>query len=50
MRDTLALAFCVASIMATALAYASHLDASIDHAFAERALAAHRGTDDHSQR
>lgn len=42
MRDTLALAFAVASILATALAYTSHVDASIDDAFAERALAAHK--------
>ncbi len=37
MRDTLALAFAVASILATALAYTSHVDASM-----ERALAAHK--------
>lgn len=36
MRDTLALAFMIASLLATALAYTSHVDASIDHAFAER--------------
>lgn len=42
MRDTLALAFMLASLLATALAYTSHVDASIDEAFAKRALAAHK--------
>lgn len=37
MRESLALAFCVASLLATALAYTSHVDASM-----ERALAAHK--------
>lgn len=38
MRDTLALAFCVASLLATALAYTSHVDELIDDA-----VAAHKG-------
>ena len=37
MRDTLALAFMLASLLATALAYTSHVDASM-----ERAVAAHK--------
>jgi len=38
MRDTLALAFMIASLLATAIAYTSHVDASM-----ERALVAHKG-------
>lgn len=34
MRDTLALAFCVASLLATALAYTSRVDASMERAIA----------------
>lgn len=37
MRDTLALAFMIASLLATALAYTSHVDESMN-----RALAAHK--------
>lgn len=37
MRDTLALAFCLASLLATALAYTSHVDESM-----HRAIAAHK--------
>lgn len=36
-RDTLALAFCIASLLAGALAYASSVDRSM-----ERAIAAHK--------
>jgi len=42
MRESLALAFMIASLLATALAYTSRVDASIDEAFARRALAAHK--------
>lgn len=42
MRESLALAFMLASLLATALAYTSHVDESIDDAFARRAIAAHK--------
>lgn len=39
MRESLALAFMIASLLATALAYTSHVDKSIDDA-----IAAHKGS------